>query len=221
MLLLELQTGPRVAVSELARRIGMSAPAVRERIQRLEASGVIAGYRLLIDPASVGLPITAFVRVRPAPGALPKIAKLAEEIPEVTECYRIAGEDCFLIKLHAPALEQMEGILDRFVTLGNTTTSIVVSTTMPARQPPLPRRDVVRKARTRGPDSALQHPASTRGCACYAGPESARRPRLSMAGQEKRNLPCSALTCQPEGPRCFGPMTPADIRAARRAALMR
>ncbi|MGH2874429.1 MAG: Lrp/AsnC family transcriptional regulator [Solirubrobacteraceae bacterium] len=137
-LLGELQAEPRIATSELARRIGMSAPAVRERIQRLEAAGVIAGYQVLIDPASVGLPITAFVRIRPMPGALPKIAKLATDTPEVTECYRITGEDCFLIKLHAPALDQLEGILDRFLALGNTTTSIVVSTTMPIRQPPLP-----------------------------------------------------------------------------------
>src|SRR5882672_4025435 len=97
-LLRGLQTEPRIATSELARRIGMSAPAVRERIQRLEAAGVIAGYQVVIDPASVGLSITAFVRIRPIPGALPKIAKLAAETPVVTECYRITGEDCFLIK---------------------------------------------------------------------------------------------------------------------------
>jgi Lrp/AsnC family leucine-responsive transcriptional regulator len=137
-LLRELQTAPRIATSELARRIGMSAPAVRERIQRLEAAGVIAGYQVLIDPANVGLPITAFARIRPIPGALPKIAKLAADTPEVTECYRITGEDCFLIKLHAPALDQLERILDRFLAFGNTTTSIVVSTTIPIRQPPLP-----------------------------------------------------------------------------------
>lgn len=137
-LLRELQAEPRIATSELARRIGMSAPAVRERIQRLEAAGVIAGYRVVIDPASVGLPITAFARVRPMPGALPKIAALAAATPEVTECYRITGEDCFLIKLHAPALDQLERILDRFLAFGNTTTSIVVSTTVPTRQPPLP-----------------------------------------------------------------------------------
>lgn len=140
-LLRELQGAPRIATSQLARRIGMSAPAVRERIQRLENAGVIAGYQVLIDPATVGLPVTAFVRIRPIPGALPRIAKLAAETPEVTECYRITGEDCFLIKLHAPALDRLEGILDRFVALGNTTTSIVVSTTMPARQPPLPPPD--------------------------------------------------------------------------------
>jgi Lrp/AsnC family transcriptional regulator, leucine-responsive regulatory protein len=137
-LLRELQADPRLPISELARRVNMSAPAVRDRIGRLEAIGVIAGYRVVIDPASVGLPVTAFVRIRPAPGTLPKIAKLAQEIEEVTECYRITGEDCFLVKLHAPALEQLELTLDRFLAFGTTTSSLVVSTPVPMRPPPLP-----------------------------------------------------------------------------------
>jgi Lrp/AsnC family transcriptional regulator, leucine-responsive regulatory protein len=137
-ILTELQDSPRLPMAELARRIGMSAPSVTERVQRLERAGVIAGYRLDIDPAAVGLPVTAFARIRPMPGSLPKIAELAAELPEVTECYRITGEDCFLIKLHAPAIEQLEAILDRFLAYGNTTTSIVVSTPVPRRPPPLP-----------------------------------------------------------------------------------
>jgi len=137
-ILTELQDSPRLPMAELARRIGMSAPSVTERVQRLERAGVIAGYRLDIDPAAVGLPVTAFARIRPMPGSLPKIAELAAELPEVTECYRITGEDCFLIKLHAPAIEQLEATLDRFLAYGSTTTSIVVSTPVPRRPPPLP-----------------------------------------------------------------------------------
>jgi Lrp/AsnC family transcriptional regulator, leucine-responsive regulatory protein len=137
-ILTELQDSPRLPMAELARRIGMSAPSVTERVQRLERAGVIAGYRLDIDPAAVGLPVTAFARIRPMPGSLPKIAELAAELPEVTECYRITGEDCFLIKLHAPAIEQLEATLDQFLAYGNTTTSIVVSTPVPRRPPPLP-----------------------------------------------------------------------------------
>jgi Lrp/AsnC family leucine-responsive transcriptional regulator len=134
----ELRDNPRLSMAELARRVGMSAPAVTERVQRLQQAGVIAGYHLDIDPAAVGLPVTAFARIRPMPGSLPKIAELAAEIPEVTECYRITGEDCFLVKLHAPAIDQLEAILDKFLVYGNTTTSIVVSTPVPRRQPPLP-----------------------------------------------------------------------------------
>ena len=134
----ELRDNPRLSMAELARRAGMSAPAVTERVQRLQQAGVIAGYHLDIDPAAVGLPVTAFARIRPMPGSLPKIAELAAGIPEVTECYRITGEDCFLVKLHAPAIDQLEAILDKFLVYGNTTTSIVVSTPVPRRQPPLP-----------------------------------------------------------------------------------
>jgi len=137
-ILTELQDSPRLPMAELARRIGMSAPSGTERVQRRERAGVIAGYRLDIDPAAVGLPVTAFARIRPMPGSLPKIAELAAELPEVTECYRITGEDCFLIKLHAPAIEQLEATLDRFLAYGSTTTSIVVSTPVPRRPPPLP-----------------------------------------------------------------------------------
>jgi Lrp/AsnC family transcriptional regulator, leucine-responsive regulatory protein len=133
-----LQDSPRMPMAQLARRTGMSAPAVTERVQRLERAGVITGYRLDIDPAAVGLPVTAFARIRPMPGSLPKIAELAAQLPEVTECYRITGEDCFLIKLHAPAIEQLETTLDRFLAYGNTTTSVVVSTPVPRRPPPLP-----------------------------------------------------------------------------------
>src|SRR5689334_22526953 len=72
-----LRDDPRMPVSELARRIGMSAPAVRERLNRLEEDGVIKGYRLEIDPRALGYPIAAFVRLRPMPGKLPRIAELA------------------------------------------------------------------------------------------------------------------------------------------------
>jgi Lrp/AsnC family leucine-responsive transcriptional regulator len=137
-ILAELRDGPRLSMAELARRVSMSAPAVTERVQRLQQAGVIAGYRLDIDPAAVGLPVTAFARIRPMPGSLTKIAELAAELPQVTECYRITGEDCFLIKLHAPAIDQLEAILDRFLVYGNTATSIVVSTPVPRRPPPLP-----------------------------------------------------------------------------------
>jgi Lrp/AsnC family leucine-responsive transcriptional regulator len=137
-ILAELRDDPRLSMAELARRVSMSAPAVTERVQRLQQAGVIAGYLLDIDPAAVGLPVTAFARIRPMPGSLPKIAELASALPQVTECYRITGEDCFLIKLHAPSIDQLEAILDRFLVYGNTATSIVVSTPVPRRPPPLP-----------------------------------------------------------------------------------
>lgn len=135
-LLTELHRDPRMSMSELARRAGMSAPAVTERVQRMERDGVITGFRMEVDPAALGLPVTALVRVRPGPGQLPKIAAAAQDTPEVVECFRITGEDCFLIKMHAPSIQDMERLLDRFLLFGQTTTSIVVSTPVPARALP-------------------------------------------------------------------------------------
>jgi len=135
-LLAELSDEPRMAMSALARRVKMSAPAVTERVQRLERAGVITGYRLKVEPAALGLPVTAFARIRPAAGQLSKIAELARSLPQVTECHRITGEDCFLIKVHAPAVQELETLLDQFLIYGQTVTSIVVSTPVPPR--PLP-----------------------------------------------------------------------------------
>jgi Lrp/AsnC family transcriptional regulator, leucine-responsive regulatory protein len=134
-ILAALAEDPRISTSALARRVAMSAPAVRERVTRLEEAGVIRGYRLDIDPAAVGLPIAAWVRIRPGPGQLPKIADLARRTPEVSECHRISGDDCFLLKVHVPALEALEDVLDRFLIHGQTTSSLVVSTPVEPRSP--------------------------------------------------------------------------------------
>ena len=88
-------------MSALGRRVGMSAPAVTERVQRMQRAGVITGFRMEVDPAALGLPVAAFVRIRPTAGQLDKIAALAGAIGQVSECHRITGEDCFLVKVHA------------------------------------------------------------------------------------------------------------------------
>ncbi|PZA21071.1 Lrp/AsnC family transcriptional regulator [Modestobacter versicolor] len=130
-----LAEDPRRTAAELARRVGMSAPAVRERVTRLEEAGVIRGYRLDVDPAALGLPVTAWVRVRPGPGQLTRIADLAARVPEVAECHRISGEDCFLLRVHVASIEALEAVLDRFLVHGQTTSSFVVATPVPARTP--------------------------------------------------------------------------------------
>jgi Lrp/AsnC family leucine-responsive transcriptional regulator len=132
-ILAALAENPRLSTAELARIVGMSAPAVRERVGRLERSGVIRGYRLDVDPAAIGLPVTAWVRIKPGPGQLPKIADLARDTPQVSECHRISGEDCFLLKVHVPAVEDLEDVLDAFLLFGQTTSSFVVATPVPPR----------------------------------------------------------------------------------------
>jgi Lrp/AsnC family leucine-responsive transcriptional regulator len=136
-LLAELQADPRLSMSELARRVGMSAPAVTDRVQRLERSGVIRGFRMDIDPAALGMPVTAIVRVRPGPGQLSRVVEAARDTPQVVECHRITGEDCFIMTVRAPSIGELEGLLDRFLLHGQTTSSIVVSTPVPLRPLPL------------------------------------------------------------------------------------
>jgi Lrp/AsnC family leucine-responsive transcriptional regulator len=137
LLLHELQTDARVTMAELSRRINLSAPAVAERIQRLERAGVITGYRAEVDPKAIGFPIGAVVRIRPTTQQLQKIPELAREIPEVVDCHRITGEDCFFVKLHLRSMDDLEGILDRFLVLGQTTTSIIHSSPVAGRALPL------------------------------------------------------------------------------------
>jgi Lrp/AsnC family leucine-responsive transcriptional regulator len=137
-LLAHLQEDPRLTMSALARLVGMSSPAVTERVQRLERAGVIRGYRLDVDPAALGLPVTAWVRVRPGPGQLTKVADLAAGLPNVSECHRITGEDCFLIKLHAATIESLTETLDKILLYGQTVTSVVHSSPVPPRALPVP-----------------------------------------------------------------------------------
>jgi len=136
-ILRELQDNPRITMSALGRRVGLSSPAVTERVQRLERAGVITGYRLEVDPAALGLPVAAFVRVRPSGGQLPKIAALAESLDQVSECHRITGEDCFLIKVHAATIDGLEELLDQFLQYGQTVSSIVVTSPVPPRSLPV------------------------------------------------------------------------------------
>ena len=136
-LLQELQADARVTMAELGRRINLSAPAVAERVLRLERGGVITGYRAEVDPKAIGYPIGAVVRVRPTTRHLQKIPELAKEIPEVVDCHRITGEDCFFIRLHLRSMDDLEGILDRFLVLGQTTTSIIHSSPVAGRVLPL------------------------------------------------------------------------------------
>ena len=133
----ELAGDGRIPMAELGRRVGLSAPAVAERVQRLERAGVIAGYRAELDPRALGFPVSAVVRIRPSPGRLQRIPEVARETPEVAECHRITGEDCYLLRLHLRSMDDLEDVLDRFTPFGLTTTSIIHSTPVPRRGPPL------------------------------------------------------------------------------------
>jgi Lrp/AsnC family transcriptional regulator, leucine-responsive regulatory protein len=132
----ELSAEGRVPLAELGRRVNLSSPAVAERVQRLERSGVITGYRAEIDPRALGYSLTAIVRVKPAAGQLSRIPELARQIPEVGECHRITGEDCFYLKVHLRSIDDLSAVLDRFLVYGDTTTSLINASPVPRRDPP-------------------------------------------------------------------------------------
>lgn len=91
-----------------------------------------------LGTAGLGYPVSAFVRVRPGPGRLSEIAELARSMPQVVECHRVTGEDCFVLKVHLPSIDALDRALDRFLAHGQTTTSIIQSTPVPSRGLPLP-----------------------------------------------------------------------------------
>jgi Lrp/AsnC family transcriptional regulator, leucine-responsive regulatory protein len=132
-LLQQLQADARLSLAELGRRVGLSAPAVADRLRRLEDDGVISGYCVEIDPRALGYDLSAVLRVQPDARQLPKIAGIARDTPEVVECVRVTGDDCFVMKLHVRDVQHLEDVLDRFTPFGRTTTSIVQSAPFPAR----------------------------------------------------------------------------------------
>ena len=129
----ELLSDGRLSMAELGRRVRLSPPAVSDRVQRLERVGVITGYHARVEPRALGYPVAAVVRVAPSSGQLARVREVAQSTPEVVECHRITGEDCFLLKLHLRSLDDLEGVLDRFTPYGRTTTSLIHSSPVEAR----------------------------------------------------------------------------------------
>jgi Lrp/AsnC family transcriptional regulator, leucine-responsive regulatory protein len=137
-LLTELQRDARLSLAELGRRVGLSSPAVAERVARLTEEGVIRGFHAEVDPRAVGYALSAIVRIRPAPRQIAAVAKLARDTPEVVECHRITGEDCFFMKAHVTSVEHLEEVIDRFTPYGQTTTSVMQTSPVPRRGIALP-----------------------------------------------------------------------------------
>ncbi len=131
----------RVSTAELARLVGLSAPSVAERIRRLEEAGVIEGYTVKVNPEALGLPIAAWLRVRPIPGELKRVAEILTGLPEVVECDRVTGEDCFVARVHVQSVGHLEKLIDRVIPHAMTNTSIIQSSPVARRLPPLRQKD--------------------------------------------------------------------------------
>jgi Lrp/AsnC family leucine-responsive transcriptional regulator len=144
----------RISVAEIARLVGLSGPSVSERIRRLEESGVIEGYTVRINAPGVGLPIAAWLRVRPLPGELARVADILRDLPEVAECDRITGDDCFIAKAHVRSMEHLEEIIDRIIPFAMTNTSIIQSSPVGRRLPAFGAGEIEKPAPTRKPRGA-------------------------------------------------------------------
>lgn len=142
-----LVANARISIAELARLVGLSPPSVAERIKRLEEAGVIEGYTARLNPKALGLPIAAWLRIRPVPGQLGKVMEVLQELPEIDQCDRVTGEDCFLARVHVRSIADLERLIDRIVPYAMTNTAIIQSSPVtrslsPAR---IPAEDATRK----------------------------------------------------------------------------
>ncbi|WP_194903577.1 Lrp/AsnC family transcriptional regulator [Catenulispora rubra] len=134
----ELQADGRLSINELARRLPLSAPSVAERVRRLEAAGVITGYRAIIDPRALGLGIQALIRM----GCENKISCVRRELdpaefPEVTELHRVSGDDCSILVAHTRDIAHLEALLDRLSRWSRASTTLILSS--PLQNAPLRR----------------------------------------------------------------------------------
>jgi len=132
----------RITTAELARRVGLSSPSTGERIKRLEEAGVIGGYTIVVDPKRLGLPLPICLRIRPVPGQMKNVAKLLDDLPEIVDCDRVSGDDCFIARAHLQSVQHMEKLIDKLTPISMTNTSLVQSSPI---RPRLPHFDTVEK----------------------------------------------------------------------------
>ncbi len=124
----ELQQNGRISFAELGRRVGLTLPAVAERVRKMEDAGIITGFRADVDPAKIGLSIAAFIRISVAADVSARVAKAVRDMPEVLECHRGTGADSFTLKVAVESVQHLERVIDKLTPFGTTSTSIVLST---------------------------------------------------------------------------------------------
>jgi Lrp/AsnC family leucine-responsive transcriptional regulator len=133
-LLEALQDDARLSYTELGRRVGLSSPAVAERVRRLEDAGIVQAYRAELRLPNIGLPVMAFVRIRYPSGDYGPIRRAIEAERSILECHHVTGEDCFVAKVATGSMAELEAVVGRLAKLGGTTTSVVFSTILERRQ---------------------------------------------------------------------------------------
>ncbi|EPF19151.1 HTH-type transcriptional regulator lrpC [Cedecea davisae] len=132
-----LAADSRISLKVLSGKVGLSSPSTAERVKRLEERGVINGYTMNANLAALGYTLQGLVRLKPLPGMLHKVEKMIQAIPQCIECDKITGEDCFIIRLVIRSIEQLDEILDELADFAQCNTSIVKSSPVKRRLPPL------------------------------------------------------------------------------------
>lgn len=127
-ILLALQSDARLSYAELGKRVHLSAPAVAERIRKLELAGVIEGYSLSVNLDKLGLPIVALIQCRVYPAKERQFKALLLTIPDILECYNTTGEQAFVIKVASPTMSRLDQVLEQLVDLSDTNTMMILST---------------------------------------------------------------------------------------------
>jgi len=125
-ILRELEQDARMSITEIGKRVGLSGPAVSERIKKMEDEGIITGYTTHIDYDLIGLTVNAFITLKSSLTHAGVIKKI-EEIPEILECYSITGHNCLMMKVAAPTTKRLETIIGQLQQFGETNTSIILS----------------------------------------------------------------------------------------------
>lgn len=136
-ILKELQADARISYSEIGRRVGLTAPAVAERVHRMEDVGIITGYHTAIDPEKLGYPITVFIQVLSTRGDCTPISEYVRELSCIEECYHVTGERDVMLKGSFPSVGQLEALVEELTRYGNVSTSLVLSTRFKRAVPPM------------------------------------------------------------------------------------
>lgn len=136
-ILASLAEDARQSLKVLSARVGLTSPSTAERVKRLEERGVIEGYGARVNLAALDYRLQALVRVRPMPGILQKVDKMLQALPECIECDKVTGEDCFVMRLVVRSIEQLDTLLDGIAEYAQCNTSIVKSSPVKRRLPPL------------------------------------------------------------------------------------
>lgn len=128
-----LQKDGRISMKDLGKIVGLTSPAVSERVKRLEEAGVIEGYKAIVNPDALGRVIKAFIHISLPNNKYKIFIEEARQDPRIVECHHITGDDCSVLKVIVKDMYELENVIDSIKTIGSTKTSVILSTPIHAK----------------------------------------------------------------------------------------